>query len=279
MAQTKKSNVAKTNTHATDPFELQDPGTTSVEAEPTTHIIRKGVRCGTDTRGYATPLNRSPNKIVVDATDGFIPLWAKDTTLRWRFQEPSMLNFKNPEGAKTRIEEMLGDALLKWGDAVPVKFAKRQDAWDFEIVMNRQDDCDSSGCVLASAFFPDSGQHQLILYPKMFKQTKAEQVETLIHELGHVFGLRHFFANISEKEWRSEIFGKHDPFSIMNYGDKSVLTAADKSDLKRLYEQVWSGKLTKINGTPIRLVNPFHSAGHSPNFVAADQLRAALRET
>ena len=45
-----------------------------------------------------------------------------------------------------------------------------------------------------------------------------EQVETLVHEIGHVFGLRHIFALISETEWPAEIFGKQVKFSIMNYG-------------------------------------------------------------
>lgn len=45
----------------------------------------------------------------------------------------------------------------------------------------------------------------------------------------------------------------------MNYGDLSRLTDTDRSDLKKLYELAWSGELTKINGTPIKFVKPFHS--------------------
>ena len=243
----------------TNPFDLQEPNEAAREAEPLVHIIRKGVRCGTDKRGHATPENRPPTRIVVDATEGFIPLWAKNSTLRWRFQERSMMYFRNPTSAKSAIEQLLGEALLKWGNSAPIKFAKRSDAWDFEIVMSRSDDCDGSGCVLAAAFFPDKGRHELWLYPKMFTQSRTEQIETLIHEIGHIFGLRHFFANISERRWRSEIFGRHEPFSIMNYGGQSQLTSADKSDLKRLYQLAWSGALTEINGTPIRFVKPFHN--------------------
>jgi hypothetical protein len=42
-------------------------------------------------------------------------LWAKDMTLRWRFQERSMRFFEDPEAAKTAIKELLGEALLAWG--------------------------------------------------------------------------------------------------------------------------------------------------------------------
>ena len=93
----------------------------------------------------------------------------------------------------------------------------------------------------------------------MLEQTRAEQVETLVHEIGHIFGLRHFFANVSENAWPSEVFGEHKPFTIMNYGHHSVLTDDDTADLKRLYETAWSGELTEINGTPIRFVQPFHT--------------------
>lgn len=246
-----------------------EPSTTP---DPDVHVFGDGFRCDTETRGHATPQGRTPLEIVVDASEGFIPLWTKDTTLRWRFRESTMKYFKRPAAVKAEIRKLLGGALLAWGDAAPVKFAEKTDVWDFEIVMKKNDDCDANGCVLASAFFPDAGRHQLTLYPKMFTQVRQEQVETLIHEIGHVFGLRHFFASVSESAWPSQIFGTHKPFSIMNYGSQSVLTADDTADLRRLYQLVWSGDLTQINGTPIRLVKAFHTTGASPGtLIAASQ--------
>jgi hypothetical protein len=248
----------------------------STKADPEVHVFGNGFRCDTETRGHATPQGRSPLEAVVNASEGFIPVWIKDTTLRWRFRESTMRYFRRPAAAKTEIRKLLGAALLAWGDAAPVKFAERTDVSDFEIVMRKNDDCDANGCVLASAFFPDSGRHLLTLYPKMFSQVREEQVETLIHEIGHIFGLRHFFANVSETAWPSQIFGTHKPFSIMNYGGQSVLTADDKSDLKRLYQLVWAGELTQINGTPIKLVKAFHTSGAAPeNLISVTQMQPA----
>lgn len=250
----------------------------STKADPDVHVFANGFRCDTETRGHATPQGRSPLELVVDASEGFIPLWVKDTTLRWRFRESTMKYFKSPAAAKIEIRKLLGEALLAWGDAAPVRFAERTDASDFEIVMRKNDDCDNNGCVLASAFFPDSGRHQLTLYPMMFTQIRQEQVETLTHEIGHVFGLRHFFANVSETAWPSQIFGTHKAFSIMNYGGQSVLTADDKSDLKRLYQLVWSGELTQINGTPIKLVRAFHTIAAAPeNSIAVSPMQPAVQ--
>ena len=242
-------------------------GATQLDSE--VHVFGKGAVCDTEPRGHARPQGRSPLEIVVDASEGFIPLWAKDSTLRWQFRETSMKVFRNPAAAKTAIRKLFGEALLAWGDAAPVKFTEKKDAWDFEIVMRKSDDCDANGCVLASAFFPDAGRHQVTLYPKMFSQAREEQVETLVHEIGHTFGLRHFFANVSETAFPSQIFGVHKPFSIMNYGNKSVLTADDRTDLKRLYQLAWTGQITHINGTPIKFVKPFHAIGTEPGGMLA----------
>jgi len=251
-----------------NPFELRKTeNEAAVDSE--IHVFGNGVICDTEKRGQATPKGRSVLEIVVNSTGGFIPLWAKDVTLRWRFQQRAFDSFADPEAAEAAIEQLFAEALLAWGAALPVTFAKRDSAWDFEIVMRESDRCSINGCVLASAFFPDAGQHELKLYPKMFQQSHQEQLETLVHELGHAFGLRHFFANVSETGFPSEIFGTHDKFSIMNYGTESRLTDADKKDLERLYRLAWAGELTKINGTPIRLVTPFHTTGSAPESMVA----------
>ena len=253
--------MAKKSTSETAQTIYQRKSAKSLEelASKHDHVYGDHVRCKTDTLGKPMPSAGSPLELVVDATDGFIPLWKKGTTLRWRFQEQSLAQFENVAAVKKSIRSIFAKAVLAWGDAVPIRFSERKSGWDFEIVVREADDCNISGCVLAAAFFPDSGQHELTIYPKMFEQPEQEQIETLAHEIGHVFGLRHFFAKISETKWPAEIFGTHKPFSIMNYGADSKLTDADRADLKSLYTMVWNSQLTQINGTPIRAFTAFHS--------------------
>ena len=227
------------------------------------HLVSTGIRCATEGRGHTTPGGRPPAKIVVDATEGFVPLWYPGSILHWRFQERSFTTVEDQEASEAAVIELMSEALLRWGPAAPVKFTQDDDLWDFEVILRNAPDCDLQGCVLASAFFPDSGRHDLTIYPTMFEQDSEEQIETLIHEFGHVFGLRHFFAPVSETDWASEIFGTHNKFSIMNYGEDSVLTDADLADLTELYRSAWSGELTEINGTPIRFVQPFSSLGQT----------------
>jgi hypothetical protein len=161
-------------------------------------------------------------------------------------------------------------------DQLPARYVRAAAAR--EIVMRRADDCNPSGCVLASAFFPDSRRHQFVMYPKMFTQSRKEQVDSFIHEIGHIFRLRHFLANVSETARPSEIFGEHRKFSILNYGALSELTAEDKNDLRRLYQLARSGALTHVNGTPIRLVKPFSSLAPSPDsMVAVGQIQTVVQ--
>ncbi len=249
MKSTRKPKAANTD------FELKT--SSFLPAKEYRHVYNKKVICVTDSKGNAQPDNRDLAEIRVDASDGFIPLWKKGVSLNWRFNKSFGSFFRKPEAAKAGIRKLLGNAILAWKDACPIKFHEDKDAWDFEIAMHAVD-CDNSGCVLASAFFPGPGQNIFFIYPTLLEQSYQEQLETIQHEIGHIFGLRHFFANISEKKWKSELFGTNSPFSIMNYGDKSKLTPNDIKDLKRLYELVWSGQLTEINGTKIKKMASYH---------------------
>src|SRR6188472_2817093 len=99
--------AAKGKAAAKNPFQLRPSRETNRNREPLEHVYGHDVICVTDKRGHATPRARSPLELVVDSTNGFVPLWEKDTVLRWRFQDRSMTEFRDSEAAKSEIRTLL----------------------------------------------------------------------------------------------------------------------------------------------------------------------------
>lgn len=224
-------------------------------------------RCRTEARfPLPVPSNASASgiqpELMLDVHRNKIPLWAPGTVLNWRFDERSLDRHEEPQAVRRKVRRLFRDAVAAWEGAAPVAFAETRKDWDFEIAVLRRRDCDDEGCTLASAFFPEPVRQRMLIYPSMFDYDREEQLATIAHELGHIFGLRHYFADTDEDELKSPslVFGKHSPFTIMNYGRASRLTDADRNDLKRLYEAAWSQDPQAVLGRPVRLVEAPHRA-------------------
>jgi hypothetical protein len=155
-------------------IQLRSSADASKSTGAAVHVYGNKVRCDTETRGFPTPKNLSPLELVLDASEGFIPLWKQDTTLRWKFRDASFNSYENPAALKAEVRKLFAESLLAWGDVAPVTFTEQRDVWDFEIIMSPTESCDVNGCVLARAFFPDAGRHNLTIWPTMFTQERAE---------------------------------------------------------------------------------------------------------
>ena len=194
--------------------------------------------------------------IWIPVEDKILPLWAPARTLYYRVDEEKLMRYVAV--GKSQVMDIFNKALAKWEDAPPIRFAENVSAPDFVITANPINDSPSNGrYVLAKAFYPTKGTDVLTLYPRMFKESESQQVATLAHEIGHIFGLGHPF---SENGVEKKPFGDtRKKLSIMNYDFAGgVVTPTDKADLKSLYNQVWSGALRSINGVPIAQVMPYH---------------------
>lgn len=71
--------------------------------------------CITDHRGFSTPRGCNPEKLVLDASEGFIPLWVEGVNLRWRLNEHAVGFFQHPNAVKRTVRKLLSKALLAWG--------------------------------------------------------------------------------------------------------------------------------------------------------------------
>lgn len=215
------------------------------------------IRCATD-RPWSACVQP---ELVVDLVRDKVPLWARGTTLHWTFNEESFARTGESEHMKRKVLRLMRAAIDAWADAAPVRFKRDDRAWDFDIYIRQRRDC-NDGCVLASAFFPTARRERLVLYPSLFEHDAAEQLATMVHEIGHIFGLRHFFAktDADERMFPSLLFGRQSRFTIMNYGEESQLTATDRRDLARLYDAAWSADPQAEIGRQVRLVRARHAA-------------------
>lgn len=216
--------------------------------------------CRTDKTGTVFPRDISSlTEFVLDTSRGTVPLWAKGSILNYRFNQQSLGCYGSPEQGRAIISTFFSSAIRRWGDFVPVRFREDNDNYDFEISCSSFQPIINGGPLAASSFLPNELRAKFVIYPalrKMFEENAETALQVLCHELGHIFGLRHFFALVEERGFSAEIFGTHSKFTIMNYGPDSRLTDTDRSDLKMLYQEAWAGRLTTINRTSISLISP-----------------------
>jgi hypothetical protein len=199
-------------------------------------------------------------KIVLDDQTGVVPVWAQGQTLTWKYSVDAAFD----KISKSKFEDWLKQALAAWGDSAPVQVEgpKDSDDTDFTVVLYNDFFRYQGGYVLGQAFFPNTESKVFHIWPA--PEGVGNYVSTIEHELGHVFGLRHWFG-MQEGNVVYFRFDENDPVSIMNYGRDSKLTAKDKKDLKAFYHAIWSGRnlhLTDVQfGTAVSVEFQYSIAG------------------
>ena len=172
-----------------------DDLTSSTERQ--VHLLSKGIICTTDSR--ARKLGLRLRSSLTPPRD-LSRCGRRIEVLRWKFNEASLAVFRRPEAVKSTGQGIAHGSHYSLGNRCAYSLQRKSRQ------LRLRDRCrrirklyTPQGCILAQAFFPDAGRHQLFVFPTMFQQSKKEQVDTLAHEIGHVFGLRHFFA---PEAWR-----------------------------------------------------------------------------
>ena len=212
------------------------------------------IRCQTDQVGRGQVAKAGNDSLVVDNTDGFVPLWQRGTVLRYKIDIESFQSlYANANETIANVERSFDEAFRSWRFE-GIDMQRNQQSFDFIIHAADTNGDALNGYVLASAFFPSSNLNHFQIHPEAFTMGNG-LVQTLQHEIGHVFGLRHWFY------WRespAKLFGDQSEKTIMNYGANSVLTDQDRADLQRMYNAVWSGEPNIFgDNTPVVLFDPY----------------------
>ncbi|KAI1380025.1 hypothetical protein F4677DRAFT_302085 [Hypoxylon crocopeplum] len=248
---------AEPSTHITDAlgdFELAGPcidPSPSLEAQPSAPPFR----CKTEP-------NSTSSIFVGVKHGGKIHRWVPGSTITFNANCESFPDLPYATYAARCLER----AANEWHkDDLGVQFRRVPDDKPavFQLMYSSQAYSDDE---VASAFFPSDppAKRQLYVYGKAFSKDNHEwMTNAFCHELGHIIGLRHEFAQLHERDLPSKQLGKTNRLSIMNYfGHLSQfrIQDTDYDGVRRLY------KLNKgeYHGYKLVDVKPTHYARISP---------------
>ncbi|KEF61391.1 uncharacterized protein A1O9_02957 [Exophiala aquamarina CBS 119918] len=80
-------------------------------------------------------------------------------------------------------------------------------------------------------------------------QNRPGTVKVLLHELGHILGLRHEFAITKSERPPAVQFGQSNADSVMSYSYPPAIQKSDVDAIKEFYSNYKNGE--KINNVPI----------------------------
>ncbi|UKZ75967.1 hypothetical protein TrVFT333_003663 [Trichoderma virens FT-333] len=149
------------------------------------------------------------------------------------------------------VEEDMRKAISMWkGIGVSFKQVHRNDQATFAVIYN-----DRERGAYACSFFPNEQSRKLFIYkPSLRKANYLANI--LAHEIGHILGLRHEYANThdEEKKYTSVRFGSENAQSVMNLKIPEQLQVHDQ-DLEEL-RSFYSCDIEEYGGLPIHDIDP-----------------------
>ncbi len=202
----------------------------------------------------ATQRNETLDELYLGLLVGQIHLWENGSTINWIARSDGYPQ----DGQAIEAAARLCQAAEQWNEVMDGRVR-------FQYVTNFDDACFKleyggfKGPVLAEAFMPF--QYGMVLntvyvYELLFDpQYRVHMLGTMLHELGHVLGLRHEHAHHVVHGWGPEdikdifesiLYGSNNSQSVMAYYMGQTIQDSDKEDIRNAYDDLMDG--TTITG-------------------------------
>ncbi|KAF2149797.1 hypothetical protein K461DRAFT_281014 [Myriangium duriaei CBS 260.36] len=190
-------------------------------------IGNNGYSCKTQEATQAAAGNSGPDKIMLGWKHE-VPRWKKPTKLKWAVY----YNGWGADGQAAYAANKLNDAAKQWNAldlGVTFEWVDSIDDSTFALQYRK-----AAGSTLAEAFFPNEDMTNTVtVYQSAFDPRNIGSMDAIfLHELGHVLGLRHEFAQI---EGDFVPFGARNPKSVMSYNFPPAMQDSDKVDTQGFY--------------------------------------------
>ncbi len=202
-----------------------------------------------------TSSKRHTNRIVaprifLGRVRGLLTLWANGSVINWAARRDGWSSNSNAIGAVRACAW----ATERWNRALAGRVIFRY--------VDRCDDCafllepaHDEGDVLAESFAPNAAANTvnvLFVYDAAFRHDNAPFLRgTLLHELGHVVGLRHEHAQETEDSStgpESISFGRRNKKSVMAYYRGQRIRLTDVMAVRTAYDTLHDGMVVKGKG-------------------------------
>ncbi len=202
-----------------------------------------------------TQQNETLEELFLGINRGNIQLWESGSTINWIARSDGYPSDQHAMEAAIGLWR----AADQWNEAmdgrVRFRYVTVFDDAAFQLVYGGD-----RGGVLASAFFPDQWEMSLntvfVNQGQFSPQQRPLMVNTMLHELGHVLGLRHEHSHSGIPGFippedtlfgaESIIYGARNPRSVMAYYQGQTIQDSDVTSIRKAYDELGEG--TVITG-------------------------------
>ncbi|KAM0186121.1 hypothetical protein ACHAPI_011859 [Fusarium lateritium] len=192
----------------------------------------------------AAPSSEPNLPSIVLGYDSIIPRWKTPTTLKWYLMADK---FPSNEEAETAAAA-LNQAADEWHNidfGVTIRQTQNKKEANFNLVYRKNSRREPDD--LGRAFFPNDADDDILIFSLALQPEERYRLKNVfLHELGHVFGLRHEFG-LAEGLGAQQFMAKNS-LSVMDYNKAPSIQETDKQGIRAFYKLAEG---FEVNGSPV----------------------------